>query len=146
MLLTINIPQKAATIIRQTDKISSESNISATSVRRFSSAIRDFILTMEGFGFHIATLDKNETKKLIDQCNKIINIFINIDDELSAKKYFDGKAIEEMFKYALKTLYKLKSLLHIQFTKDKEVIQTTSELKIALSAISREAVFHQLSK
>ena len=145
MLFTINIPQKASEIIRQSDRLRRLATPNAAVKVRFMNSLRDFILTIEGFGFHIAALDKTELTTLVGQCDQIIKVFVRIDDELLAMGYFEDKDFEEMIKYSLKCLYRLKSTLHIAQTRDVPVTATPAELKTALSSMSGEAVFHRLT-
>jgi len=143
MVLTLDIQKKAAPIIRRSKGWSS--NKQGTS-RSLGEDITDFILMVEGFDNHVFALSKAEIKYLSDETNNVIAAFIEIDEAISATFDAMDKEIIERFKYLLKALYKLKSLLHLAYTKDVAIKKTPDSIKEGLSAISRAAVLHNLSK
>ena len=144
MILTLDIQKKAAPIIRQTHKV--RLGLKSGASQNISEDINDLILTIEGFDNHVFALGKAEAKGLLDETNKVIAAFIDIDEEINAVSNTGDEEIIERFKYALKALYKLKSLLHLAYTKDVAVKKTPNDIKEGLSAISRAAVLHNFSK
>ena len=111
-----------------------------------SDDIGDLILTIEGFDNHISALSKTSIKEMMDDTNKVIAIFAGIDEKINSERELNDAETVERFKYALKALYKLKSLLHIAYTRNVPVMKTPDSTREALSAISRAAVLHGLSK
>jgi hypothetical protein len=144
MILTLDIQKKAAPIIRQTHKVTLWSTSDAS--QRISEDINDLILTIEGFDNHVFSLNKVQAKALLDETNKVIAVFVDIDDALTSVSGIGSEEIIEKFKYALKALFKLKSLLHLAYTKDVSVKQTSRDVREGLSAASRAAVLHNFSK
>ena len=141
MVLTLDIQKKAAPIIKQSKGWgSSKPGITHS----LGEDITDFILTVEGFDNHVFALSKPEMKYLSDETNKVIAVFIDIDEAINATSNANDKEIIERFKYLLKALYKLKSLLHLAYTMDVAVNKTPGSIKEGLSAISRAAVFSLL--
>lgn len=106
--------------------------------------LADLILSVEGFDNHIFALSKAAIKDLKDQTDKIITAFVEIDEKITAIS--KNQEIVERFKYALKTLFKLKSLLHIAYTRDVTVKKTPDDMKAGISAVSRASILHSLSK
>ena len=144
MVLTLDIQKKAEPIIRQAHKGWSPDKSGGS--RNLSENISDLILTVEGFDNHIFALSKAEIKNLLDETNKVIAVFIGIDEKINETSGEGDKEIVERFEYSLKALYKLKSLLHLAYTKDVAIKKTPDNVKEGLSAISRAAVLHNLSK
>ena len=143
MLLSLDIQKKAEPIIRQTQK--GFDPIISAYAQGLSENLNDLILSVEGFDNHIFALSKTAIKELLDETNKVIDVFVNIDENLMDSVDAD-KEIIERFKYSLKALYKLRSLLHIAYTKGVAVKETPGNIKEGLSAISRASVLHNLSK
>lgn len=143
MLLTLDIQKKAEPIIRHTTK-GLDASASVAS-KRLSENLNDLILSVEGFDNHIFALSKAAIKELLDDTNKVIMIFAGIDENLHITTD-EGKEIVERFRYSLKALYKLRSLLHIAYTKDVAFKKTPGSIKEGLAAVSRASVLHNLSK
>jgi len=143
MLLSLDIQKKAEPIIRQTQK--GFDPIISAYAQGLSENLNDLILSVEGFDNHIFALSKTAIKELLDETNKVIDVFVNIDENLMDSVDAD-KEIIERFKYSLKALYKLRSLLHIAYTKGVAVKETPGNIKERVSAISRASVLHNLSK
>ncbi len=108
--------------------------------------ITDFILILEGYNYHISELSKPEIATLLLQVQKVIAQFIEIDDNLHHTNYHNDEKLKDLFQYALKCLYKLKSLLHISITSGIPIAPTGKEVKNGLAAISRAAALHNISK
>jgi len=144
MILTLDIQKKTEPIIRQVNN-GLHGDISGIP-QGLSENLGDLILSVEGFDNHIFALSKAAIKDLSDQTNKTIAIFVDIDEKMNAASTEEDKEIVERFKYSLKALFKLKSLLHLAYTKDVAIKKTHDSVKEGLSAISRAAVLHNLSK
>ena len=143
MVLTLDIQKKAEPIIRQTNK---GLGIGKAGISpHLSEDISDLILTIEGFDNHISALSKQAIKDLLDETNKVITIFVGVDEQAAANSTAD-KEVLERFQYALKALYKLKSLLHLAYTRDVTPEKTPASIKDGLAPVSRAAVLHHLSK
>lgn len=137
MVLTLDIQKKAEPIIRQTNMGLGMGRSDASP--NLSEDISDLILTVEGFDHHIAALSKQAIKELLDDTNKVITIFVGVDEQAAANSTAD-KEVQERFQYALKALYKLKSLLHLAYTRDVTPEKTPASIKEGLAAVSRAAV------
>ncbi len=142
MVLTLDIQKKAAPIIRQTHKVKLWPKAGPS--QNIGEDINDLILTIEGFDNHVFALSKTEAKDLLDETNKVITVFVDIDEEISVKT--DDKEVIERFKYALKALFKLKSLLHLAYTKDLAVRKTPNDIRQGLAAVSRSSVLTNFLK
>ncbi len=142
MIFTLDIQKKAAPIIRQTHKISLWPKAGAD--QSINEDINDLILTVEGFDNHVFALSKVEAKDLLTETNKVISVFVDIDENINSIS--DDSALVEKFRYALKALFKLRSLLHLASTKDVVVKKTPDNIREGLSAISRAAVLHNFLK
>ncbi len=144
MVITLDIQKKAAPIINQANIVRRTLELDA--IEHLIESLTDLILIIEGFDNHIAALSKNEIKTIEDNTIKVIFGFVELDEELERIGYFNNPNFKENFRYALKTLYKLKSLLHIAFTKDIQVKKTPMQIRESLSAIARASVLNNLFK
>ncbi len=144
MLLTLDINKKAEQIIEQANDISLKLQIGEFDA--LCEKITDFILILEGYNYHISELSKPEIAALSLQVQKVIAQFIEIDDNLYQANYHNNEKLKELFQYALKCLYKLKSILHISCTSGIPIAPTGKEIKNGLAAVSRAAALHNISK
>lgn len=94
------------------------------------------ILEVEGFYKHIPELSTEETIKILKSTKTIINILDRNDELLKSINYMDDKRVGIKFKYALKTLYRLESLLHIESTRGVEIEKTDATLVQGLVGVS----------
>ncbi|MES2703687.1 MAG: hypothetical protein V4649_13685 [Bacteroidota bacterium] len=143
MILKFDIEKKVAPFIRLSAGIY---DLPSHSYADMNEALTDIILAIEGFEYHIFVLPQPEAKGLLGQVNKVLSVFIDLDDKYAAVAYLKDEEFKERFLYALKVLYKFRSLLHIAATKNKPVTKTPEAIKEGLAAISRRASLLSLSK
>lgn len=151
MEMDIDIPEVANPIIRKTRKIEGikSAKLNANSIsekRELEHNLTDFILIVEGFYKYIPYLKKDKVTELLGETKSFIPKFDLMDEDLKKNGYLHDPAFKEKFRYALKALYKLKSLLHIAHTKDLPIQKTPIHIKEGFAKISSEAVAYRLSK
>lgn len=150
--MEIDIPEVARPIIRKTRKI--EAIRTAKKVRtelmteknKLDHLLTDFILLVEGFYKYIPSLKKEKVKNILDDTRDIIPTFDSINEDLKKEHYLNDVAFKEKFRYSIRVVYRLESLLHITYTKDLSIQKTPEYIKEGLSKISSEAVANSLSK
>ena len=106
----------------------------------FKKKLDELILPIEGFLRHINELAKEDAEELLAPTRKIIRIFDKYDQLLALSEYAQDVQLKEKYKYLLKTLYRLESLLHIQATKDIPVEKTPDYIREGIVGISRASV------
>lgn len=75
--------------------------------------------------------------KISEQISNLIRSFDKLDEDLSKIGYFDDNDLREDFKYSIKTLYRLDSLIHLYKTKNQEVLRTPDYIKEGLNNLSK---------
>jgi hypothetical protein len=108
--------------------------------------IDEFILAVDGLQKHAPDFNTADAKLLFEQTKKTCKIFEKLDDILGAVNYGNDAALKSKFKYSLKAIYKLESLLHIAYTKDFPVQKTPLYIKEGLALMSNQANSAGLSK
>jgi hypothetical protein len=151
MEMDIDIPEVVNPIIRKTRKIenikSTKQNAELIAEKhKIEHLLTEFILLVEGFYKYIPNLKKDKAAGLLADTKNIIPKFDSMDEHLKQNNYLDDAAFKEKFRYALKVLYKLKSLLHIAYTRDFPVQKTPAYIKEGLARVSTEAVAYKLSR
>ena len=142
MYLSIDLQSKASPINFNTNglRFSWFTRIGRFLIDYFKSRIHktldEMILEVEGFYKHIPELSTEETIKILKSTKTIINILDRNDELLKSINYMDDKRVGIKFKYALKTLYRLESLLHIESTRGVEIEKTDATLVQGLVGVS----------
>jgi len=106
----------------------------------FKKKLDEFILPIEGFHKHINELTKEDAELLLLPTRQIIRTLDKYDQLLALSEYAQDAQLKEKYKYLLKSLYRLESLLHIQITKDVPIEKAPDYILEGIASISRASV------
>ncbi len=149
MYLTLDIQKQAAPILRDIDLVRFLWHNFNFLLDRLKTNLKgnldEFILVVEGFHQHTRFIDKEEAEKVLKKTRFVIAAMDALDERLENSDYMNDGALREKFKYALKTLYRLESLLHMQCTLDVPVEQTPDHIRQGLAGLSNSAIAHGIA-
>lgn len=143
--LNINIKQIAEPLVGKSKAKKFES-IKTSSISKqnlsvkFNHKLDVFILAIEGSYSHLNELDKEKSKKLLKDTDKIIEDFYSLDNLLSKKNYLENQDLNKKFKYLFKALYKFESILHKNTYRNVTVNKTPQAVVDNISRINKNTL------
>lgn len=90
--------------------------------------IDNLILVVEGFYSHSKELTPLEAQLLLTSIKRVISQIDKRDESMKEVNYFRDVELKEKFKYMLKSLYKIESIVHKEVYKNIPVEKTSAEI------------------
>lgn len=134
MLLTFDLKKKVAPIHDSVHE--SKSSDQLVTLKK---TLNELILMAEGFCNHVPDLNEKEAKTFLADTRFSIDKMLSLKTTLLKGDYWDDE-VKKLFNYALNTLYRLESLLHVKSTQSAEIEKTEDHIKSGLAQFSKEAI------
>jgi len=90
--------------------------------------IDNLILVVEGFYSHSKKLTPLEAELLLKSIKRVILKIDKLDENMQEINYLRDDQLKEKFKYMLKSLYKIESIVHKEVYKNVSVEKTPEEI------------------
>lgn len=141
MEIVLDIPLVTKPIIRKTLNIELKKTTQLKEKKiELDHRLNDLILLVEGFYKFIPELSSETIKDMLPKAKEAVSKMTEVENHRQKIHFLNDTIFKEKFQYALKSLYKLHSLLHIAYYKNKAVLKTEENIRTGLSKISLEAV------
>lgn len=96
--------------------------------KRLHKDIDNLILVVEGFYSHSKELTQLEAELLLASIKRVIPKIDKLDENMQEINYLRDDQLKEKFKYMLKSLYKIESIVHKEVYKNVPVEKTSEEI------------------
>lgn len=107
--------------------------------------IDNLILAVEGFYPHSKELSTSQAQLLLKSTKRVIVKLDKMDEKMHKMNYLNDISLKEKFKYMLKTLYKMESILHKEVYKNTPVEKTDKALLKGISDMNSRNIPKLLS-
>ncbi|MFV7235905.1 hypothetical protein [Flavobacterium sp. ZB4R12] len=148
MQLALNIEHFAKPVVTET-RISFVSNFFGILFKgikkRLYNDIDNFILAVEGFYPYSEKLELSEAAKLLERTKLVISKLNKIDEDLYKDDYLKDQILKEKYKYMLKSIYKMESILHKTIYKNSPVEKTDKTILKGISDMNKRNMSKLLS-
>ena len=132
MQLALNIEHFAKPVVAETQLVRFVSNFLFFLHSRIKKSLHkdvdNLILAVEGFYSHTNELSLTQADLLLKSTKRVILKLDKMDEEMQGMDYLKDEVLKEKFKYMLKSVYKMESILHKSVYKNNPTQKTSDEL------------------